>query len=258
MPADSGMSGAASMPDADGATDQEPGGTSAAERPGLPRGLADSFSVGIAAAAMGLAFGVLVSHSGLAWWWATVFATVIFAGSLEFLLLGLVTALAPLSQIAAVAFLVNVRHVFYALSFPLHRVPGVAGKAYSTFALTDEAYAVMARPETQTWSRARILWMQAFVQVFWVGSVTVGALGGTLVPAAVVGLGFAVTALFVVLGLDAFRVRRDVPTPLVAVACALLGHVVFGERMLVAAMALFTVFLLAKYLIIQKVTRRRA
>jgi 4-azaleucine resistance transporter AzlC len=221
-------------------------------RPGSPvflRALGDSLSVGFAAAAIGLAFGVLVTRSGLDWWWATVFATVIFAGSLEFLLLGLVTAHAPLGQIAAAAFLVNFRHVFYALSFPLHRVPGGAAKAYSTFALTDEAYAVTARPEARTWSSAQILWMQAFVHVFWVGSVTLGALGGSLVPPGVAGLDFAVTALFVVLGIDAFRARRDVPAVLVAVACALVGHALFGERMLVAAMGLFTLFLLARYVI---------
>jgi 4-azaleucine resistance transporter AzlC len=213
------------------------------------RALTDSLSVGFAAAAMGLAFGMLVAQSGLAWWWATIFASAIFAGSLEFLLLGLVTAIAPLGQVAAAAFLVNFRHVFYALSFPLHRVAGVAAKAYSTFALTDEAYAVTARPEAQTWSRARILWLQAFVHIFWVGSVTLGALGGTLIPQGVAGLDFAVTALFVVLGIDAFRARRDVPAAVVAVACALAGHLVVGEQMLVAAMGLFTLFLLARYAI---------
>jgi 4-azaleucine resistance transporter AzlC len=228
----------------------------APRRPEVRLALTDSLSVGIAAATMGLAFGVLVSQSGLAWWWATIFASVIFAGSLEFLLLGLLIALAPLSQIAAAAFLVNFRHVFYALSFPLHRVHGIAGKAYSTFALTDEAYAVTTRPDATTWSRARILWLQAFVQMFWVGSVTLGAVGGTLVPPGVTGLEFAVTALFVVLGIDAFRVRRDVPTTLVAVVCAMAGHVVFGEQMLVAAMGMFAAFLLVKYAIVRRLRRR--
>lgn len=43
----------------------------------------------------------------------------------------------------------NPRHVFYALSFPLHRVTGIAGKTYKTFALTDEAYAMTAAPSSQ-------------------------------------------------------------------------------------------------------------
>jgi predicted branched-subunit amino acid permease len=77
--------------------------------------------------------------------------------------------------------------------------------------------------------------------------VTIGALGGTMIPPGVRGLDFAVTALFVVLGIDALRVRRDIPAAVVAVACALVGHVVFGEQMLVAAMAMFTVFLIARY-----------
>ncbi len=211
------------------------------------RALNETLPVGLAVAAMGMAFGVLVTRAGLPWCWATIFAAVIFAGSLEFLLLGLVTALAPLGQVAAAAFLVNFRHVFYTMSFPLHRVPGVVAKAYSTFALTDEAYALTARPEAQTWSKARILSVQAFVHVVWAGSVTLGALGGTLIPPGVQGLDFAVTALFLVLGIDAFRARHDVPAAVVAVACALVGHVVFGEQMLVAAMALFTLFLLARY-----------
>jgi 4-azaleucine resistance transporter AzlC len=207
----------------------------------------DAVAVGVAAAAMGVAFGVLVAHSGLDWWWATVFASVIFAGSLEFVLLGLVTALAPLGQIAAAAFVVNSRHVFYALSFPLHRVPGRLAKAYSTFALTDEAYAVTSAPGAQGWSRARILWLQLFVQLYWVGSVTVGALVGGLVPAGLRGLEFAVTALFVVLGIDAFRVRRDVPAAVLAVACALVARAAFGEWLLVGGTALFTAALLARY-----------
>lgn len=233
-------------------------GTGARGQPDVLLALKDSVSVGVAATAMGLAFGVLVSHSGLHWWWATIFASVIFAGSLEFLLLGLVIALAPLGQIAATAFLVNFRHVFYALSFPLHRVPGAAGKAYSTFALTDEAYAVTSNPDAQTWSRTRILWMQGFIQCFWVGSVTLGALGGTLIPDGVRGLDFAVTALFVVLAIDAFRARRDIPASIVAVACGLAGHAVFGERMLVAAMGMFTAFLLAKYAVLSRRGRARA
>ena len=211
------------------------------------RALRDSLSVGLACLPMGVAFGVLVAHSGLPWWWATVFATVIFAGSLEFLLLGLVTALAPLAQIGLAAFLVNVRHVFYALSFPLHRVDGPLAKAYSTFALTDEAYALTAAPAAQGWPKARILWLQAFIQLYWVSSVTLGALAGALVPDRVVGLDFAVTALFLVLGIDAFRARRDVPTPVVAVACALVARFTAGERMLVVAMALFTAYLLIRY-----------
>ncbi|WP_276327118.1 AzlC family ABC transporter permease [Streptomyces viridochromogenes] len=101
---------------------------------------------------LGLAFGALVVRSGLDWWWAGLSAALIYGGSFEFLLIGMVTAVAPPASIAVAAFLVQARHVFYALSFPLHRVRGRLAKTYSTFALTDEAYALTMRaaPGTRT------------------------------------------------------------------------------------------------------------
>lgn len=226
------------------AADQSP----SSQQPGQIRlGITQSLPAVLGVIPMGLAFGVLVTHSGLQWWWATVFAAVVFAGSLEFLLIGLVTAMAPLSQVAVTAFLVNFRHVFYALSFPLHRVHGPLAKTYSTFTLTDEAWALTTAPEAQTWSRRRILTIQATFQVNWVGSVTLGALGGALIPDSIVGLEFAVTAFFLVLAIDAFRITRNLPLPLAAVASALIGYGLFGTQMLVPALTMFTGFLLARY-----------
>ena len=202
---------------------------------------------GMSVLPLGLAFGVLVVHSGLAWWWAPTFAAVIFAGSLEFLLVGMIVAAAPLTQIAATALLVNFRHVFYALSFPLQRVSGLAVKLYSTFALTDEAYALTANPDAHRWNRRRIILVQAIFHIFWVASVAIGAAVGNWLSPRVTGLEFAVTALFVVLGLDAYRAYRSARLPLVAMGCAVLSAVLFGNSMLVAAMTLFVLVLLAGF-----------
>lgn len=214
-----------------------------------------SFPALLAVLPMGIAFGVVVAQSPLPWWWAPVFATVIFAGSLEFLILGMVVAVAPLASIATTAFLVNFRHVFYALSFPLHRIHGRGARTYSTFTLTDEAWALTASPAAQSWSRRRILAIQASFQINWIASVTVGALGGTLIPEEIIGLDFALTAFFLVLGIDAYRIRRSVPLPVVALGCALAGHLLFGEGMLVAAMGMFVAVLLVRYAVHQRKTR---
>src|SRR5215470_6725084 len=206
-----------------------------------------SGSVGLAIVPIGIAFGMLVAHSGLAWWWASVFSSVIFAGSFEFLLIGLAVAAAPLAQIALTAFLVNSRHVFYALSFPLHQVTGTAGKTYSTFALTDEAYALTTGRTARSWPSGRIVWMQASMHAYWVTGATAGAALGAVIPAHIAGLDFAMTALFAVLAIDAFRARRDIPTPIVAVACALIARFLFPGQMLLTAFALFTAGLLARH-----------
>lgn len=196
---------------------------------------------------MGVAFGVLVVHSGLDWWWASVFSGFIYAGSLEFLLLGLVLATAPLAQVALTSFLVNFRHVFYALSFPLHRVRGRTAKVYSTFALSDEAYAVTATPAAESYSSRRILWLQVFIHFYWAGGATTGALLGSVFPSRIEGLDFAVTALFVVLAIDAFRACRDIPAPVLAVGCALLARFTVPGQMLLVAVALFALGSTVRY-----------
>jgi 4-azaleucine resistance transporter AzlC len=204
--------------------------------------------VGLGLVPLGLAFGLLVTQSGLHWWWATVFTTVIYAGSFEFLMIGLVIAVAPLATVALTAFLVNIRHLFYALSFPLHRLKGRLARGYSTFALTDEAYALTTGERARSWSGRRILWLQLFMHLYWAGGATAGALLGSLLPNGVTGLDFALTALFAVLALDALRDRRgDLPTPVLALLAALAARLVLPGQMLLAAFVLFTAGLLARY-----------
>ncbi|MGO3151051.1 MAG: AzlC family ABC transporter permease [Galactobacter sp.] len=201
----------------------------------------------LAVVPLGLALGVLVVQSGLHWWWAPVLAAVVFAGSMEFLLVGLLAAAAPLSQIALSTLLVNFRHVFYALTFPLQQVKGRWWKAYSTFALTDESYALTANPASSGWSRTRIITIQAGFHLGWVTAVTVGAALGTLIPPQVVGLDFAVTALFLVLGMEAYKVKRSLPAPALALGCALVAALISRQNMLLIAFALFIVALVVSY-----------
>jgi 4-azaleucine resistance transporter AzlC len=215
--------------------------------------LRDSAPVGLGFIPEGIAFGVYLTHAGLAWWWAPATASVIYAGSFEFLLVGLVTALAPLAAIAMTAFLVNVRHVFYSLSFPLHRVRGRAGKTYGTFALTDEAYALTTDSRAKEWPSRRILCLQAFLHSYWIIGATLGGLLGSLIPASVRGLSFALTALFTVLAIEAIRSRpRDLPTPVLALLAAVAARLLFPGQLLLAAFLLFTIALIAR----QQLSRR--
>lgn len=203
--------------------------------------LRDSASVGIGLLPLGVAFGVVVTHAGLPWWCAVLFTSVIYAGSLEFLLVPLAVAMVPLASIAMTAFLVNVRHVFYSLSFPLHRVDGRLAKAYSTFAMTDEAYALTTAEKARDWPGRRIVWLQVLLQLYWVLGATVGALLSTLIPSSITGLDFAMTALFTVLALDALRDQRgDLPTPVLAVFSALMARWLFPGQFLLAAFVVFT------------------
>ena len=209
----------------------------------------DTISVGVGMVPLGAAFGLLVVQSGLDWWWALIFSVLVYAGSMEFLAVGLVVAVTPLPQLAVTTFLVNFRHVFYALSFPLYRVRGRAGKTYSMYALTDEAYALTAGRPGVSLSSARVLWLQALCQTYWVAGSVAGSLLGSWLALDLLGLTFTLTALFVVLAMDAARAERDLPTPVLAFVCALLALTVAPGQMLVSGMGLFVVVLVFRFLL---------
>lgn len=211
--------------------------------------LKDSLPVGLGLVPMGLAFGMLAAHAELPWWSAPLFSAVMYTGALEFLLVPMVVAGTPLVTIGLTTLLVNGRHVFYALSFPLHRVSGGPARLYSTFALSDEAYAMTTGGQARTWSSARIVSFQAFNHLYCVGGALAGSLLGSLIPSRITGLDFAMTALLVVLALDAIRDRReDLPTPALAVLAALIARLLAPGQMLLTAVCLFTGALLARHL----------
>lgn len=204
--------------------------------------------IGLAFLPLGMALGFLVVHAGLAWWWAPVFAAVIYAGSLEFLMVGLAAAGSPVATVALTTLIVNSRHVFYALSFPLHRVAGLPGKLYSTYVISDEAYAVGVSPAARDWTSRQILTMQAGLHLTWTVSAGLGGLLGAALPIERLhGLEFALTALFIVLAIDAYRQHPDRLTALLAVSCAIVAWLVAPGQLLVWAFATFTVLLLARY-----------
>ena len=193
--------------------------------------------------ALGIGFGVLVTSHHLPWWLAPVISATMFAGSVEFLLIGMLAAAVPIAAIATTTFLVNSRHLFYGLSFPLDRVKGRIAKAYSIFALCDEAYAIITSSDPATLTTRRISWTQLGLHFSWAGGALIGGLVGATMLSGVKGLDFVLTALFVVLTLDGYRAHRDRTTLILGAAAAAIALLIAPESMLLIAMILFTVAL---------------
>lgn len=214
----------------------------------IRRGIADTWAVGLGLVPLGLAFGLLVAQSGFAWWWTPIFSLLVYAGSMEFLAVGLVLAHTGLLGSAVTAFLVNFRHIFYGLTFPRDAVRFRAGRVYSTYALTDESWAiasaVRARGERPT--GPRVLTIQIFCQLLWVVPGVVGALAGAALPDSIRGVDFALTALFAVLAIDAFQANRDWSLPISALLCAGIGWLASPEHMLIIGLPLYVATLLAR------------
>ncbi|HHU44569.1 MAG TPA: AzlC family ABC transporter permease [Actinomycetales bacterium] len=211
-------------------------------------GIAEAWPVGLGLVPLGLAFGVLVTQTGFDWWWTPIFSILVYAGSMEFLAVGLVMAHTGLVGSAVAAFMVNFRHVFYGLTFPRNVIRGRLGRAYSTYALTDEAYAIASArpPGAPPLGGARLLTIQLFCQSMWVIPGIIGALAGTALPDGLHGVEFALTALFAVLALDAFETNRDWSLPVSALACVGVGWLVNPDQMLVIGLLLYFGLLLAR------------
>ncbi|WP_432890145.1 AzlC family ABC transporter permease [Kribbella sp. CA-245084] len=204
--------------------------------------------------ALGIGFGVVVTSHGLPWWLAPVISAAMFAGSVEFILVGMLAAAAPIAAIAMTTFLVNSRHLFYGLSFPLHRVNGWR-KAYSVFALCDEAYAIITGKEPDTLTSGRILWTQLGLHASWATGALLGGLAGETFLGEVHGLDFILTALFVVLAIDAFRAHSDKRSLALAAGSAIAAQLLAPGSMILVAMTVFSISLVVRHRLHRKACR---
>ncbi len=213
---------------------------------GLVLAARDAAAVWSGLCALGIGLGVLVTNHGLPWWLAPILSGTVYAGSVEFLLVGLLAAAAPISTIAVTTLLVNSRHVFYGLSFPLHRIRRW-GRPYAVYALSDEAYVLVTRHRPEELSSGRILWTQAGLHLSWVSGSVIGAVAGASWLPDLTGVDFVLTALFIVLAIDAYRGRPDMPGLVAAAGAGVVAATLAGGAMLLVAMAAFVAFCLARH-----------
>ena len=240
-----------------------PPASSATDAAGAPRsaqvraGLADSLGVGIGIFPLGVALGMLVVQAGLPWWLAPALSIGVFAGSVELLLVSMLASAAPLVTIAATVFALNFRHVFYAFSFPLTRVRKGLPRAYSVYALIDEAYATYALLPAEKLSSARIVTGQLAMQAYWVGGGLLGVAIAAALPEPIEGFEFALYALFIVMTLDAARSRREIPSIVLAGLAMTVAILIAPESALLVGLVLFTALLVLRYLLTRRAARNR-
>ncbi|UTX52226.1 AzlC family ABC transporter permease [Leucobacter aridicollis] len=221
----------------------------------VAQGVRDSLGVGIGIFPLGVALGILVVQAGLPLWVAPALSIVIFAGSVELLLVSMLAAGAPLLTIAVTVFAVNFRHVFYALSFPLSRVKPGLPRAYSVYALIDEAYATYVLMPARQLTSARILSGQVMMQLYWVGGGLIGLAIARALPAPIEGFEFALAATFTVMTVDAVRSKRQVPSALLAALASAVAIAAFPGNTMLAALVIFAALLAVRYAVEARLDR---
>lgn len=195
---------------------------------------------------LGIGFGLLCQSSGFPWWTGVLMSLIIYGGSMQFVLVGLLTSGASLITAALTTLMVQARHLFYGISMiDRYREIG-AVKPYVIFTLTDETYALVCTdemPEQCDANRYRFF-VSLFDHIWWVGGTLIGVLLGQIIPFSTEGIEFSMTALFVTVFVEQWLSTGDHIPALTGVAASLVSLAVFGpSRFLIPAMILITILL---------------
>ena len=188
---------------------------------------------------LGMGFGVLLSTKGYGPLWAFAMSGFIYAGSMQYLTIDLLTGGASLITAALTTLLVNARHLFYGISM----VEGYRGmgkrKPYAIFALTDETYSLVCQDDHPTKEERHryAFWVSVLDQIWWVSGSMIGSLLGEIIPFDVTGIDFALTALFLTVFIEQWLSTKDHSSAIIGVAASVLCVILFGgDNFLIPAM----------------------
>ena len=175
--------------------------------------------VALGVLAYGLVFGALAQQAGLSFGETAFMSAVVFAGSAQFVALGLWTLPPPVLALAVATFLVNFR--FFLMAATMSRVLKGWSLPRALAVLpwvTDENWAVtMAEGERRHWG-AFFLGTGAMLYVAWPAASLLGhTLGAVVTDPKRWGFDFAFTAVFVTLAVGLARRHR---APLVWIVSA--------------------------------------
>lgn len=197
---------------------------------------------------VGIAYGLLVVKSGLSIWVGLGMSVFLYAGAMQFVAISILTGPIALVQVAFMTLFVNIRHLFYGLSFiELFKSFGWR-KQYLIFGMTDETYSLLCGvAEKEDIETEKLFFtIAALNQSYWIIGSLLGALVGNLITFDTTGIDFAMTALFVVIFVEQWLNAKSHMPALIGVASAIIALNLFGpSQMVLPAMVFMLVVLLS-------------
>ncbi len=179
---------------------------------------------------LGLTYGIYMHAAGFSFWYPMFMSLTIYAGSMEFvagnLLLG---AFNPI-QAFTLTLMINARHLFYGLSM-LDKYGDVGWKKpYLIFGMCDETFSInCSTPVPEGVDKG---WFYFFVtllnQFYWFSGSTLGGIFGGLLRINTEGIGFVMTAMFVVIFLEQWLKEKDHTSAVMGLGLSLACLVFFG------------------------------
>ena len=181
---------------------------------------------------LGMAYGILMRTQGFHPLFPTVMAMTIFGGSLEYVCVEmLLSAFAPVETLL-MALLIQARHLFYGIAM-LDKYRGFGWKTpLLIFGMCDESFSINCSVEVpkdidKGWF---YLWVTILNWSYWWMGATLGAQLGAVLPFDTEGLDFVMTAMFVVIFLEALLKEKQHWSSLIGVGCAVGCLLIFGAE----------------------------
>ena len=194
---------------------------------------------------LGTAFGATLAQAGFGPAWALMMSGLVYAGSLQFVMVPLMASGAALGTVALTALMVNARHLFYGVSYiERFRRMGLL-RPYMIFSLTDETYSVFCGLPGEE-SDGVMLRVALYDQLYWITGSVIGAVLASQLPFDLTGIDFSMTALFIVICLERAMNRENRLPVAMGGVCAILSLLVLGpDNFLAPALGATAVLLMA-------------
>lgn len=196
---------------------------------------------------LGFGFGIIIKSAGYSVLVAFAMSLFIYAGSMQYVAVSLLTGGASLITVALTTLMVNARHLFYGISM-IEKYKGAGKrKPYLIFALTDETYSLVCNDNPDIKSDERMnyyLFVSLFNQIYWIVGSVAGAVVGTLVTFNSEGIDFALTALFLTVFLEQWLTTKKHMSAIVGVVVSVVCLIIFGsDNFLIPTMLIIALLL---------------
>lgn len=191
---------------------------------------------------LGIGFGLVLESKGYGVLWAFAMGLFIYAGSMQYVAIDLLTGGASLIAAALTTLMVNARHLFYGISMiDKYKSVGKA-KPYMIFALTDETYSLVVSDKSN--DKKLYFLVSLFNHCYWVIGCTLGGIIGSLLTFNTEGIDFALTALFVTVLTEQWLTSKNHLSAIIGVCSTAFCLLIFGKDVfLIPSMVLITVLL---------------
>lgn len=195
---------------------------------------------------LAIGFGILMKEAGYGLFWSFLMSFTIYAGSMQYVAVSLLSSGASLISAALTTLMVNARHLFYGVSMIDKYKDAGKKKPYLIFALTDETYSLLCgddypEGEDKHWYS---FFVSLFNQCYWVIGSIIGSIIGSLITFNTAGIDFSMTALFVTVFVEQWLTTKNHLPAIAGLFCSIACLMIFGpENFLIPTMISITIVL---------------